>query len=633
MNQQTQPSATTSLSPFQGLRRTLLFSFVLLSLITVVLTTLVNSLISIRTSQNLVLNELIANAELNEQTINNWLTERQQDLESLILNPTNFIYTQQLINGNQVNQQQFLAHIQFQLFPTGLFDELFLIDEAGQVIFSTETDNIGRNHRHQQHFQEGQTSPFISKTFFNVDTGNHEIILTIPLLNADQETIGLFAGRLSVLNMTQYVLARADTTQTGETYLVSRDRQFITKLRFQPQSQLATSEGIDITLADNGTLNHAGNYQNYNDVAVVGAYRWLPDLQVVLVAERAESEALANVQQLLLTNTIIALIIIALSLLIALIITNQIIHPITQLTDAATAIAEGNLNHIIPITDHNEIGILAQAFNAMTMRLRDLIATLEQRVEARTAELAEARDAAQAANQAKSTFLANMSHELRTPLNAIINFSYLLDLGDNLTEDQRDFTSRIHRAGKHLLNLINEILDLAKIEANQLTLDYEKVSLPYLIHDAISITSGLINDKPVTIQPHIPDDFPPVRADRIRLRQVLLNLLSNAAKFTDEGHISIDAQQNDEWVTISVTDTGVGIAPDDLPKVFETFVQVGDVMTHKAQGTGLGLPISKQIVELHGGKLWVESEFGQGTTFFFTLPSSPPPTNNEKTQT
>jgi len=240
-----------------------------------------------------------------------------------------------------------------------------------------------------------------------------------------------------------------------------------------------------------------------------------------------------------------------------------------------------------------------------------------------------ARAEAETANAMKSKFLANMSHELRTPLNSIINFAYLLTLGTEgeVTPGQEDLLGRIGEAGRHLLGLINDILDLAKIEAGRLELFLEDIDLRELIHGVLSTAIGLLRDKPVELRHELPTELPFARADSTRVRQVLLNLLSNAAKFTQRGSITVRAtlavangESGAQIVTISVQDTGAGIAPDDIPKVFMEFVQLDNPLTRQAGGTGLGLPISKRFVEMHGGRMWAESEVGVGTTFFFTLP-------------
>jgi signal transduction histidine kinase/CheY-like chemotaxis protein/HAMP domain-containing protein len=246
-----------------------------------------------------------------------------------------------------------------------------------------------------------------------------------------------------------------------------------------------------------------------------------------------------------------------------------------------------------------------------------------------------AQTEAEEANRLKSQFLANMSHELRTPLNSIINFAYLLTVGVEgpLTAGQEDMLRRIGDSGRHLLDLINDILDLAKIESGRVELFVEELDLRDLILSVLSVAGGLLRDKPVELHRDISDDLPLVRVDRTRVRQVLLNLVSNAAKFTEQGQITVRAWGEEDWVTVSVEDTGIGLAAADIPKAFAEFVQVDGHMGRRAGGTGLGLPISKRFVELHGGRIWVESEPGVGSTFYFTLPAvDSPPARDEMGQ-
>jgi signal transduction histidine kinase len=231
----------------------------------------------------------------------------------------------------------------------------------------------------------------------------------------------------------------------------------------------------------------------------------------------------------------------------------------------------------------------------------------------------------------KSQFLANMSHELRTPLNSIIGFSRVILKGiDGPTTDlqQQDLTA-IYNSGQHLLNMINDILDLSKIEAGKMEMSYEDVNLADLIKSVLSTAVGLVKDKPIELFQVMPEEFPVVRADPTRVRQILLNLLSNAAKFTDEGSITIKAQQQKtadggEEVLISVTDTGPGIASEDQAKLFQPFSQVDASPTRKTDGSGLGLSICRALVEMHEGHIGLESGVGEGSTFYFTLPLSRP---------
>jgi signal transduction histidine kinase/CheY-like chemotaxis protein len=318
--------------------------------------------------------------------------------------------------------------------------------------------------------------------------------------------------------------------------------------------------------------------------------------------------------------------------------------------------------------------------------LEQLRAGLEITVDERTAELRaantelqqakqaadSARQVAEEANQFKTQFLANMSHELRTPLNAIINFTDFLGAPryGTLTERQQDLQQRVLNNAEHLLGLINDILDLSKIEAGRMELFREPTDLARMLRGVMATTIGLTKDKGLALDLDLPDDLPTINGDKTRIRQVLLNLLSNAAKFTEEGGISVRAYVDqrpttndgedietlgtetrdtkhetrdmrpdaDLWspvsslpshvsgsggpsfVVVEVRDTGIGIAPEHQHLVFEEFRQIDGELTRQHQGTGLGMPISKRLVEMHGGQMWFESTPGVGTTFYFTVP-------------
>jgi signal transduction histidine kinase len=232
----------------------------------------------------------------------------------------------------------------------------------------------------------------------------------------------------------------------------------------------------------------------------------------------------------------------------------------------------------------------------------------------------------EAANRHKSEFLANMSHELRTPLNAIIGFSEVLGerMFGELNEKQAEYTDDILSSGRHLLSLINEILDLSKVEAGRMELELTSFDLPLAIDNARTFVRERATKHGINLEVSVDERLGDYIGDERKIKQILLNLLSNAVKFTPEGgRIGIEARQADGSVEISVSDTGVGISPEDQAKIFEEFRQVGSDYAHKTEGTGLGLTLAKKFVELHGGKIWVESEIGKGSTFTFTLPERP----------
>jgi signal transduction histidine kinase len=248
-------------------------------------------------------------------------------------------------------------------------------------------------------------------------------------------------------------------------------------------------------------------------------------------------------------------------------------------------------------------------------------ARLYKELEAKTRQL-------EAANRHKDEFLASMSHELRTPLNAVIGFSEVLieKMFGDINAKQEEYLHDILASGRHLLSLINDILDLAKIEAGRMDLDLEDFDVAQAIDNAVVLVRERATRKGLTLDTRLDRELGSLRGDQRKVKQVLLNLLSNAVKFTPEGgRIEVRAQRLDGQMEVSVTDTGIGIAAEDLEAVFEEFRQVGTDYAKKHEGTGLGLTLSRKFVELHGGRIWVKSQPGQGSTFAFTLPVRPWP--------
>jgi two-component system cell cycle sensor histidine kinase PleC len=247
-------------------------------------------------------------------------------------------------------------------------------------------------------------------------------------------------------------------------------------------------------------------------------------------------------------------------------------------------------------------------------------------LEATTQNLARALEAAAAGNQSKSQFLATMSHELRTPLNAVIGFSEILKdeiFGPIGSARYKDYAASIHQSGAHLLGLINDILDISKFDAGKLELHEEPVDIGHCIAECVRLMEPQAQKAKVSLRTDLPDGALTLKADDRRLRQVLLNLLSNAVKFTpDGGQVTVSATRKDGRLTIACADTGIGIAAKDIPLALERFGQIDSTLSRKYEGTGLGLPLAKHLVELHGGNLAIESEVGTGTTVRIHFPDA-----------
>jgi len=310
----------------------------------------------------------------------------------------------------------------------------------------------------------------------------------------------------------------------------------------------------------------------------------------------------------------------------------NLVRPIESIQVAAAKIGSGALDQRIDILSRDELGALAGEFNRMAARLQASYVGLEQQVQERTRELAtalgkldEKTRELEAASDHKSEFLADMSHELRTPLNAISGFSQVLrkQLLGEINEKQAEYLDDILASSRHLLSLIDDVLDLAKVEAGQIELEVMPFSLREALERGVVIVRERATREDVRVSVSSDPGVDTVIGDERRIRQVVFNLLSNAVKFAPAGStVDVSAARVDGEVRISVSDSGPGIAPEDQARIFEEFQQAA-AGKEQREGTGLGLALSRRLVELHGGHIWVDSEVGKGSTFAFTLPMPP----------
>ncbi|MBP0012319.1 MAG: response regulator [Roseofilum sp. SBFL] len=633
--------------------------------------------------------------------------------------------------------------------------EISLLSTGGIVALST---NPTKEKTYQPlgetttYFNHGQSDTVIPSFYTSPITRKSAITLGTPILAESGERLGVLTVDLDLQGIDEIIREKTGLGQTGATYLIGRlgnRNVFISQQATQGQEnqeELKEVDSLGIQQATQG-IDGVGLYRNYQGIPVIGAYVWMANQNLALLAEMSQAEAFAPAHQLLKEILQIGLSAALFLLIIIYLISRRITQPILGITETAIQVSAGNLRSQAPVLTEDEIGTLAQAFNQMIDQLQESKNELENQVTAATQSLQDTlanltsiidniadgllvtntdgtitqsnqalfklfgleqgslvnrrsedifggtfaelgvkvkknpenifnseidlsenrigkivatgvfktdpqlgqqfigcvflvRDITtdKEVDRMKTEFISTVSHELRTPLTSVLGFAKLIKKKlEEVLLPRVDVTEKkVERAvtqvstnldiivseGVRLTALINDVLDIAKMEAGKVDWKHQPVAITQVIERATVATTSLFSQNDIQLVVEVEENLPSILGDEDKLMQVVINLISNAVKFTDRGMVSCKAEKRGETVVVQVIDTGIGIQEEDLPKVFEKFKQVGDTLINKPKGTGLGLPICKEIIEHHGGHIWVESEVGVGSTFAFWLPIS-----------
>jgi len=503
--------------------------------------------------------------------------------------------------------------------------EIYIADLEGNQIAKKGTEKLENVSKIWSFQLAKEGEEIISDIFLDPQTLKPIQIITLPIIE-NKKVVGVLSAEIDFKRI-MLSIKNIDVGQNGSLFVVANNGRVIAHTYMEQLSDLDFSRSPVVEEVLTGQIGMMKGYIDELGHQVMGTYVPIWELGWGIVVQRTLTDISTELEQV--RNTIfIAIIISVLSAILAgWLMSGKISKPINLLANASEKVAQGDLHILVNVKSSNEIGVLASSFNQMVVSLRKSRnklkqwgKELEKRVAKRTEELESANLKLQELDQLKSMFIASMSHELRTPLNSIIGFTGIMlqEMSGEINEEQRKQLTLVKNSANHLLNLINDVIDISKIEAGKVEIAIEEFDLSVLAQEIKDSFAVAVDKKGLELSLKAPPTLV-IESDERRTKQILVNFVSNAVKFTDRGEIEIKVTKRDEVAEISVRDTGIGIRKEDMGKLFKTFSRI-TTKGRIEEGTGLGLYLSKKIAYLLGGDITAESEFGKGSVFTLTLP-------------
>ena len=622
---------------FRSIKARLSFWFIVVGLIPLSLALTVSYVQGVRIIETDSLDKLIAIRDLKASNLHEWIIERKHDLEVIAKSPQILSVENILIKKNidQADSKIIMrAREGLNNSVTGhpTYKALLIIDAAGQVVVSTKKEHEGKNELEnvifKNAFQSGQGH--IKDIYYSELLSENTLSFSEPIRCTEHDgkhVLGVLVAMID-LDYSLYKLLNNATGlgNTGESLIVNNKGLALSPLRWSADKPLTRK--ITATPAIKAAQGQTGIVftEDYRGKKVAAAFTYIPDTGWGFVTKQDADEINQPLQAMLFNYGLLFLIMTLSVFILIFFVSKGLSSPIIRLNNTATRIKSGELSVRNKVTTSDELGALAITVNEMADSLQSKIQhqdDVNHQLIEQALELTKAQQKSESASRAKSYFLANMSHEIRTPMNAIMGLTSLMQRED-LSGKQSDWLLKIHSSADHLLAIINDILDISKIEAGKLTLEKVDFHLDAIFDHITSMLRDQAQGKNLTFETTL-DSVPDwLRGDPTRIRQALLNLVGNAVKFSKQGTITIRAikihEHNDELlVRFEVQDCGIGIAPDKVSHLFQAFEQVEVSTSRRFGGTGLGLAITRHIAEMMGGEVGVESELGKGSTFWFTV--------------
>ena len=603
-------------SPKKNIRIKLLLYFIAISFIPLIII----SYFSFKNSEEAIKKEtfdhLVSVSILKQEEINEWLNQQAlalaligKNIENQAINLFEHDIEIEEHDLSHKNVNISLAYIlkQYETEESGFFEFFILDKDTGEIHISTNKKHIGKIKKSEDYYTQGKKETYIKNIYYSLTLREPALTISTPIKDNEGNLLGVLAGRVKLGKINEIMRVKAGLGETGETYLVNKFNFLVTKTLAEEELDQEIFKSVVYTQATNHCLKQdtgLGLYNNYNNIPVIGSYSWIEERDICILSEVSQKEAFLVINRLKIFIGIITLIVLFIILLLGIILSRTITKPLLQLTKGADKIGKGNLKHRIVIESEDELGRLADSFNEMAKALDKSYEELKT------------------LDKMKDEFISMASHELRTPISTMKGFLSMILSGDfgKLNKEGQKSLKIIEISNNRLGKLVDDLLNVSRIEQGRLQIRLESINIEKIVYDITDQLILKVKEKKLELTLDIEEGLSLALADEDRLKQVLINLIDNAIKYTEKGWIEVSVKKESNNIKVSIKDSGIGMSKKDQEKLFTKFYRIKRNKTIGIEGTGLGLWITKQIVELMNGKIYVDSKKNIGTQVSFTIP-------------